>query len=130
MGRMVGKFAGLVLALLLIHEVMVLQLHFAMAARELPSSAMPPVGDRLVKIQPDRKKKLAPPAPKANSPQHYKPPRRGRERRVARSTSSPEKRNDVAARYWSPSVCSSRGRDRTSRRAINPEATAVVFSIQ
>nr|GMC94126.1 hypothetical protein Iba_chr05bCG8900 [Ipomoea batatas] len=70
---MVAKFAGLVLALLFIHEVMVLQLHFAMAARELPSSVMA-VGDRLVKIQPDRKKKLAPPAPKANSPQHYKPP--------------------------------------------------------
>lgn len=86
-GRIMGKFAvGLVMALLfLIHGVM-LQLHSAMAARELPSSVMAAAAaadaadDRrgvVTIIQTDRTmpgKLHAPPAPKPNSPQHFKPP--------------------------------------------------------
>nr|GLL27880.1 hypothetical protein Itr_chr05CG20320 [Ipomoea trifida] len=65
-----GKFAGLMMALLLIHEVMP-PLHFAIGARELH----PSVDDsRVVNIIQSDRKKLPPPAPRTNTPQHYSPP--------------------------------------------------------
>nr|GMC98208.1 hypothetical protein Iba_chr05dCG14380 [Ipomoea batatas]GME21621.1 hypothetical protein Iba_scaffold28595CG0010 [Ipomoea batatas] len=74
-----GKFQGLVsvmVLLFLIHEVS-LKLHFAMAARELPSSVMAAVDDRrLVNIiQTDRTKPPAPPTPKPNGRPHVEPVR-------------------------------------------------------
>lgn len=69
-----GKFAGLVMTLLLIHEVMLL--HSAMAARELPSSVMAAVDDRrrLVNIIQTDRTKPTPPTPKPNIIHHFYPP--------------------------------------------------------
>nr|GMC92747.1 hypothetical protein Iba_chr05aCG13940 [Ipomoea batatas]GMC94129.1 hypothetical protein Iba_chr05bCG8920 [Ipomoea batatas]GMC98210.1 hypothetical protein Iba_chr05dCG14400 [Ipomoea batatas] len=62
-----GKFAGLMMALLLIHEVMP-PLHLAMGARELH----PSIDDsRVVNIIQSDRKKLPPPTPLTNIPQHY-----------------------------------------------------------